>query len=185
MYHIPNNRINQLFTFILDIIFTGHNMTGLHTGLLVIVALYVRHIYQSSARQTQILEQNVKELKEKLDRLEKADGGKQICSVETNDTILKTDISRMRERIVTLQAEVERLERVIKAHQQEDREDKLCLIEGVKRIGKFLGQDQDRALEAGVHKDTTPSPRDGCPRTTEKAPIKSTLQDSCGNSNGK
>ena len=64
---------------------------GLNTGLLNANRRRLRHLphLPASARNTQILEYNVKVLREKLSQLEKVDEGKEIYLSKTNDTQLK------------------------------------------------------------------------------------------------
>jgi hypothetical protein len=56
--------------------------------MLIIVAFDICHTYRSSVRNTQILEYNVKVLKEKLAQLKRVDEGKEIYLSKTNDTQL-------------------------------------------------------------------------------------------------
>jgi hypothetical protein len=117
-------------------------MMSLNIGLLIIVALYIFHIYNSSAKQTQTLEQDVKTLRDKMDGLEKVDKGKESPLEERNGDALKVDVPHLRGKISQLEAEVKRLENLVKGHKEQGREDKLCLIEGMKRMLRFLGHDQ-------------------------------------------
>jgi uncharacterized protein YhaN len=82
--------------------------------MLIIVAFDICHTYRSSARNTQILECNVKALKEKPAQLEKVDEGKEICLSKTNDTQLKLEFPQLREKVLSLQSKVERLENLMK-----------------------------------------------------------------------
>jgi predicted nucleic acid-binding Zn-ribbon protein len=115
-------------------------MMDLNTGLLITVAFCTCYIYFSSTQQIENLQQDIKTLQEKLAQLEKTPGGKETCSVETHSTELK-EFSQLKEKIDSLQADVEHLGNLLREHKEEDQEDKLCLIEVMKRIGKFLGQD--------------------------------------------
>jgi chromosome segregation ATPase len=116
-------------------------MMGFKTVLLILLVVCICHTYQSTTQRTQRLKENVEALQEKFSLLEKAATGKGPCRVKTNDAELKTEFSQLNEKISSLRAEIERLENLLKAHKEEDQEDKLCLIEGMKRIGKLLGLD--------------------------------------------
>ena len=70
-------------------------MIELNSTFLIIVAVCICHIYRSTSRQKQTLEENVEILKEKPIKFEnvKADEGKEFCLVETNDEEMKTALS--------------------------------------------------------------------------------------------
>jgi hypothetical protein len=71
---------------------------------------------------------NVKLLKEKLAQLEEVDEGKEIYLSKPYDTQLKVEFSQPREKILSLQSKVERLENLMKEQMEEDEEDIQCLI---------------------------------------------------------
>jgi hypothetical protein len=71
---------------------------------------------------------NVKLLKEKLAQLEEVDEGKEIYLSKPYDTQLKVEFSQPREKILSLQSKVERLENLMKEQIEEDEEDIQCLI---------------------------------------------------------
>jgi uncharacterized protein YlxW (UPF0749 family) len=123
-------------------------MMGFNTSLLIIVAFYTCYIYLSSTKQIENLQQNIKTLQEILAQLKKTSEEKGTCSIDCHNMELRAELSQLTEKISSLQAEVDLLENLLKAHKDEDQEDKLCLIEGMKRIGKFLGQD-GVSVEAG------------------------------------
>jgi hypothetical protein len=66
---------------------------------------------------------NVKLLKENLAQLEEVDEGKEIYLSKTNDTQLKVEFSQPREKILSLQSKVERLENLMKEQMEEDEKD--------------------------------------------------------------
>lgn len=66
---------------------------------------------------------NVKLLKENLAQLEEVDEGKEIYLSKTNDTQLKVEFSQPREKILSLQSKVERLENLMKERMEEDEKD--------------------------------------------------------------
>jgi hypothetical protein len=68
---------------------------------------------------------------------------------------LAEEFMQLKENISTLQAEIDRLASLLEAYKTEDQEDKLCLIEGMKTMGRFLGQD---SLSVEAEED---APEDG------------------------
>lgn len=99
-----------------------------HTTLLLIVAAVSIPILRSWGRRKQILEEYAKNKKEKADRLEKAVGeiGSICAAVE------QVELNRMS--ILQLKVDVDRLENKLSDHKKADTEDKLNLIEGLKKI---------------------------------------------------
>jgi len=101
-------------------------MMSFSTTLLLIAAAFIFQLIRSSARQTRSLEEYVKALKENIERLEKSvDGNGSNCVA-----VKQVDLNRMSQ----LRDDVDRLEVVIRDHTAADAEDKLVLIEGMKRI---------------------------------------------------
>lgn len=162
--------INNIIVFFTTMLFTDYKMLSLNTGVLIIVAAYICHLYRSSARQAQVLEQNVKSLRDKVDKLEKGETGKEICLAGMDGVGLKVDLSRLRRRMAHIEAEVGRVEKLIKAHKEEDQEHKLCMIEGIKKITGFLGHDQVVFAEA-VEEAIIPGSKDGHLKLVEEAPM--------------
>ncbi|KAE9369849.1 hypothetical protein N431DRAFT_511721 [Stipitochalara longipes BDJ] len=115
---------------------------GLTTGLWVFVVVYICHLYRSTAQQIELLEHSVKKLHDKLAHVEKDGGCEKTSSVEERDVEPKTEFSQLEGRITHLRTEVEGVENLVRTYKDEDQEEKLCLIEGMKRIGDFLGNER-------------------------------------------
>lgn len=113
---------------------------GITTGLLIVVVFYVCHQYRSTVQQIELLEQNYEKLEERTTRLE-GDESDQSNLVGVRVAVVRVEIAKLKKRIAFDRAEVEGLERLVRAYKEEDQEDKLCLIEGMKKIGRFLGLD--------------------------------------------
>ncbi|PMD20596.1 hypothetical protein NA56DRAFT_704399 [Hyaloscypha hepaticicola] len=96
-----------------------------NTAMLIIVAVYTCFAYLSSTRQAESLSTK----------------GTEPQSIASDNAELAKEFIQLKENISTLQAEIDRLESLLEAYKAEDQEDKLCLIEGMKTMGKFLGQD--------------------------------------------
>ena len=115
-------------------------MMSLSTTLLVIGAAFIFQIIRSSARHTRSLEEYIKTLKEKIERIEKV--------IDENGTICvavkQVDLNRM----LQLRDDVERLENMIRHHAEEDAEDKLVLIEWMKMIN--MSVDGDSVLDSDL-----------------------------------
>lgn len=112
-----------------------------NTAMLIIVAVYTCFAYLSSTRQAESLVQTIKTLQAKIAQVEKSTKGTEPQSVASDNAELAKEFIQLKENISTLQAEIDRLESLLAAYKAEDQEDKLCLIEGMKTMGKFLGQD--------------------------------------------
>jgi len=106
---------------------------SLSTTLLVIASAFIFQLIRSSARQTRSLEDYVKTLKEKIERLEKAVD--ENCNLRVE--VRKVDLNRMSQ----LRDDVDRLENMMRHHTEEDAEDKLVLIEGMKKINMAVDGD--------------------------------------------
>jgi hypothetical protein len=101
-------------------------MMSFSTTLLLIAAAFIFQLIRSSARQTRSLEEYVKTLKEKIERLEKSvDENGSICVA-----VKHVDLNRMSQ----LRDDVDHLDVMIRDHTAADAEDKLILIEGMKKI---------------------------------------------------
>jgi len=112
-----------------------------NTAMLIIVAVYTCFVYLSSTRQTESLLQTIKTLQGKIAQVEKSTKGTAAQSVASDNAELAKEFIQLKENISTLQAEIDRLESLLEAYKAEDQEDKLCLIEGMKTMGKIFGQD--------------------------------------------
>ena len=121
-----------------------------NTVLFIILAFNTYFVYLSSTRQTESLLQTIKTLKGKIAQLEKSTKGTEPQSIAPGNAELAKEFIQLKENISTLQAEIDRLESLLEAYKTEDQEDKLCLIEGMKTMGRFLGQD---SLSVEVEED--------------------------------
>ena len=112
---------------------------GFTIALLIIVVFYVYQLYRSTAKQIELLEQNSEQLKSRITRLEKCEDSDQNSLGGGVDEEMKTELAKLKKKIAFHRAEVEGLEILVKAYKEEDQEDKLCLIEVMKKICRFLG----------------------------------------------
>jgi uncharacterized protein YlxW (UPF0749 family) len=129
-----------------------------NSTMLIIVAVYTGFVYLSSTRQTESLLQCIKTLQEKMAQVEKSTKGTEPQPIASDNAELAKEFIQLEENISTLQAEIDRLESLLEAYKAEDQEDKLCLIEGMKTMGKILGQD---SLSVEAEEDATEDGKSG------------------------
>jgi hypothetical protein len=79
---------------------------------------------------------------------------------------LKAEISQLKKKVAIHRAEVESLERLMREYKEEDQEEKICLIEGMKRIGGFLGF--EHGAEEAVEEETAVGQENGCSKIREQ-----------------
>jgi len=139
---------------------------GFTTGLLIVVVLYLCHLYRTMAQKGEVLEQNCEILKDKLAPFEKDGGSLRSKVTEGGDVELKAEISQLKKKVAIHRAEVEGLERLMREYKEEDQEEKLCLIEGMKRIGGFLGF--EHGAEEAVEEETAVGQENGCSKIREE-----------------
>jgi DNA repair exonuclease SbcCD ATPase subunit len=126
-----------------------------NTVLFIIFAVNTYFVYLSSTRQTESLLQTIKTLEGRIAQVEKLTKGTEPQSIALGNAELAEEFMQLKENISTLQAEIDRLASLLEAYKTEDQEDKLCLIEGMKTMGRFLGQD---SLSVEAEED---APEDG------------------------
>jgi septal ring factor EnvC (AmiA/AmiB activator) len=126
-----------------------------NTVFFIILAFNTYFVYLSSTRQTESLQQIIKALQGKIAQVEKSTKRAEPQSIALGNAELAKEFIQLKDNMSTLQAEIDRLESLLEAYKTEDQEDKLCLIEGMKAMGKFLGQD---SLSVEAEED---APEDG------------------------
>ncbi len=112
-----------------------------NTAMLIIVAVYTCFVYLSSTRQTESLLQTIKTLQGKIAQFEKSTKGTNPQSIAYDNAELEKEFIQLKKNISRLQAEIDRPENLLEAYKVEDQEEKMCLIEVMKKLRNILSQD--------------------------------------------